>query len=82
MIWAVTYLYVAVSTLLAKQFNRHIAFWSVFTILAPIQFSAARNHNNLLNHTTATILISQLIIGTVWEAQNYRSKRKFKSFTD
>ncbi|MBC7707865.1 hypothetical protein H7Y63_01445 [Polaromonas sp.] len=76
LLWAAAYLYITVCALITKQFNRHIAFWLVFTILAPIQFSAARDGNDAVNHITAAILVSQLVIGSIWETKLYLQRRK------
>lgn len=78
-IWASTYAYICIRAITSKQFNKHLAFWLVFTILAPIQFNAARAQKDTLNQITGTILWGMLAVGTIIEARYYlqrRSKQK------
>lgn len=80
--WAASYLYITVCSLLAKRFNAHIAFWLVFTILAPIQYMAADAHHDTLNHVTAAILIAQLGIGSFIEMRFYLQRRRANKLAD
>ncbi len=75
-IWATTYLYIAICKLAVKRFNWHIAFWLVFTALAPVQYMAAAAHNKTLNYITSAILIAQLGVGSFIETRNYLSRRR------
>ena len=69
--WASSYLYITIYALVAKRFNAHLAFWLVFTVLAPIQYMAAAAHRDTLNHVTAAILIAQLGIGSFIESRYF-----------
>lgn len=79
--WALSYLYISVCSLVTKRFNAHIAFWLVFVVLAPIQYLAAAAHHDTLNRVTATILISQLGIGSFIETRYWLQRRHAKKST-
>ena len=80
--WAASYLFITVCALFAKRFNIHLAFWLLFTVLAPVQYMAAQAHHDTLNHVTATILISQLVIGSFIETRFYLQRRTAKTRTN
>ena len=75
-IWASVYLYITLCAILSKKFNAHIGFWLVFTILAPIQYSASHGGSNTVNQATSAILITQLIIGSIIETKFYIDRKK------
>ena len=74
--WASSYLYITIYALVAKRFNAHLAFWLVFTVLAPIQYMAAAAHHDTLNHVTAAILIAQLSVGSFIETRYWLQRRQ------
>ena len=74
--WASSYLYITIYALVTKRFNAHLAFWFVFTVLAPIQYMAAAAHHNTLNHVTAAILIAQLSVGSFIETRYWLQRRQ------
>ena len=81
-IWATSYLYIAICKLVAKRFSWHIAFWLVFTALAPVQYMAADSHNERLNSITSAILIAQLGFGAFIETRNYRLRQQAQEQVD
>ena len=80
--WAACYLYITVCALVTKRFNAHIAFWLVFTVLAPVQYMAAQAHLNRLNHGTAAILIAQLAVGSFIETRFFLQRRAANNQSD
>ena len=80
--WATSYLYITACALITKRFNAHIAFWLIFTALAPVQYMAAQAHHDTLNHVTATVLIAQLGVGSFIEMRYYLQRRAAKNQSD
>lgn len=78
LLWAASYLYITVCALITRRFNAHIAFWLIFTALAPVQYMAAQAHHDTLNRVTAVILIAQLGIGSFIETGYYLRRRRDK----
>ncbi len=76
LLWAASYLYVTVCALVTRRFNAHIAFWLVFTALAPVQYIAAQARHDTLNRVTTAILIVQLGIGSFIETGYYLQRRQ------
>ena len=77
--WAGSYIYICAQAVYLRRFNKHLAFWLLFTVLAPVQFNAARSHKTGLDRTTKTILISLLIVGSVIETRYYLQRHCAKT---
>lgn len=78
-LWAGSYLYICAQALHLKRFNKHLAFWLLFTVLAPVQFNAARHRQTVLDRSTKTILITLLVVGSIMETRYYLQRRGAKS---
>lgn len=75
-IWAGSLGFIVTQSLFQKRFNKHLALWTLFVVLAPIQFNASRSHNEVLNKSTSIVLIGLLVVGTALETRYYLQRRQ------